>query len=113
MAEFPHVWICAYSEVVRADRVTSFFVSDEGPDLRAAESTSSGALWAYVLGRHEPVRIDGFSGIAVVDLLTAVTQAIEKALDRRAYVSYIRLSSTTGPAPVTSVQIYDSYPPMG
>ncbi|WP_329081312.1 hypothetical protein [Streptosporangium sp. NBC_01469] len=109
MADFPHIWIGAYSEVVRADCVTSFFVSDGQPDNRAGESNNSGVLWARVMGHHEPVRIDGFTGIAAAELLNAITQMICKAIYHSSDVSYVWLSTTSGPAPVTSVQINKSY----
>ncbi|GAA4235587.1 hypothetical protein FHR32_007712 [Streptosporangium album] len=55
MADFPHIWICAYTEVVRADCVISFFVSDGNPDNRAGESNYGGVLWAHVVGRRNAV----------------------------------------------------------
>ncbi|MFI6802160.1 hypothetical protein [Streptosporangium canum] len=112
MADFPHIWICAYSEVVRADCVTSFFVSDGNPDNRAGESSHSGVLWARVIGHQEPVRIDGFTGIAAVELLNVLTQTIYKALYQSSEVSYIQLSTTSGTMPVTSVQTHKSHPRM-
>ncbi|MFI0420779.1 hypothetical protein [Spongiactinospora sp. 9N601] len=113
MTDLPHIWICAYSEVIRADCVTSFFVAGDSPSERAGESEHRRTLWACVLGRGEPVRIDGFIGIAAADLLSAVTQTIEKALYRSADVSYIRLITGPGPAGVTDVQIHNSYPNAG
>ncbi|MEV4175470.1 hypothetical protein [Nonomuraea sp. NPDC049709] len=39
MMELSRIWICgSISEVVRADHLTSFFVSDGAPDNRAGES---------------------------------------------------------------------------
>ncbi|WP_143227483.1 hypothetical protein [Actinomadura mexicana] len=112
MPALSHVWICAsMSEVIRADRLISLFVSDGSPDNRAAETSGSGVLWAHVAGRSEPVRVDGFTGISAAELLDAVTTALYEAEHFSFFAgsaAYIRLHHTDDRRPVTSVKLYDS-----
>lgn len=42
-----------------------------------------------MIGHHEPVRIDGSTGIAAVELLNTLTQTICKALYQSSDVSYM------------------------
>lgn len=111
MLPLSQIWICgSMSEIVRADHLTSLFVSHGSPDNRAGEDSRSGVLWAHITGQSEPVRIDGFSGIGVGELLDSFTQAIaETAGSDGRPVAYIGLHHTGGQVSITSVKVYDSY----
>lgn len=102
------------SEIIRADHLTSLFVSDGLPDNRAAETNRSGVLWAYVVGRSEPVRIDGFAGISAAALLDAFTRAVRvaeaDAHSPHGPVAYVRLLHTGDQHSVTSVEVCASFP---
>ncbi|WP_433513751.1 hypothetical protein ACQP2T_61100 [Nonomuraea sp. CA-143628] len=99
------------SEVARADHITSFFASGGTPDNRAGENNYQGVLWAHVVGRPEPVRIDGFVGTTPAKILNEMTQMIaEVASNRVEPVIYIRLHSTEGRMPVSKVEVYQSFP---
>ncbi|RMI42082.1 hypothetical protein EBO15_20745 [Actinomadura harenae] len=103
------IWICSMSEVVRADQVTSLFVSSGPPDNRLDETSRQGVLWAHVVGRDEPVRLDGFAGITPPELLNAFTQTIAEATEAAWPVAYIRLDHTGGRAPATRVKLFTSF----
>ncbi len=98
------------SEVVRADQVTGLFVSSGPPDNRLDETSRQGVLWARVLGRDEPVRLDGFAGITAPELLNAFTLTIAEATEADGPVAYIGLHHTGGRVSLTSVKVSTSFP---
>ena len=80
MTSLSQIWLCGLSEVIRADHVTSLFVADGTGRGRASESNGEGVLWAHVVGRAEPARVEGFTGITAAEVLDAVTGTIARAL---------------------------------
>ncbi|MGW4412398.1 hypothetical protein ACWEJ6_50960 [Nonomuraea sp. NPDC004702] len=112
MTDLSQIWICgSMSEVIRADHLTGLFVSDGAPDNRAGESNTRGVLWAHAAGRAEPVRIDGFVGITAAEIIDAMTRAIADLVHAsQEPVAYIRLHSSGGRMPVSSVKVSKSFP---
>jgi hypothetical protein len=101
------------SEVVRADHLTSFFVADGGgPDNRAGEGNYSGALWSHVVGRSEPVRIDGFVGITSAQLLDAITRTIPEVAETPSTRSLTSACRPPAAGCRSRVEVYTSFPAM-
>ncbi|NEA21961.1 hypothetical protein [Actinomadura bangladeshensis] len=65
-------------------------------------------LWAHVVGRAEPARIEGFRGITAAEVLDADTRTIAGALSGGDPVVFIRLRSTGGQIPVTESTTFHS-----
>jgi hypothetical protein len=98
------------SELVRADQLTSLFVSDGAPDNRTGEDNRRGVLWAHLAGQVEPVRLDGFAGITAAELLDTIAKTVAEATKADGPVAYIRLHHTGGRASITSVRVSTSFP---
>ncbi|MGV9778676.1 hypothetical protein [Streptosporangium sp. NPDC003464] len=66
-----------------------------------------------MIGRSEPVRIDGFSGITAAQLLNDVPQAIcDLAANATDPLTSIRLGAPGGRMLVTNLKIYKDFPTM-
>jgi hypothetical protein len=104
-------WIYAgISELVRADRLISLYVSDSDPHSRSGETNARGVLWAYVLGHAEPTRINGFIGITAAEILDAMAQALAEAETANLPVAYIAVTETGDRIKQSRVTIHSSLP---